>query len=87
MKRNARWYGPRARALLAKLRRREAVVRRWRDTGTQDILRDVNAALAAVYDDVQPEPQALLMSYGAYMILTGHIWVKLGRRGGKWVKR
>ena len=87
MKRNARWYGSKARTLLDSLRRREAVRSHWKDTGAQNILADINAALAAIYETALPAPQEILVSYTGYMVLTGHTYVKLGRRGGKWVKR
>jgi hypothetical protein len=86
-RRNARWYGGKARVLLGKLRRREALNTTWMETGTQDILADVNAALASLYETAPPYPQELLISHAGYMAMTGHTWVKLGRRGGKWVKR
>jgi hypothetical protein len=86
MKRNAKWYGPDARKLLSELRQREAVRSHWRNTSALDILTDVNAALAAIYETAaQPAPQQFLVSYAGYMVLTGHVYVKLGRRGGKWI--
>ena len=83
MKRNARWYGLEARVLLSKLRACEARRSHWRDTPATNIMADINAVLV---ETICAEPQELLMSYGAYMVLTGHAYVKLGRRGGKWLK-
>lgn len=81
-----RWTGPRARALLATLREREARRKKWTDTGVNDILADVNAALEAAWAAQEPCPQFILMSRAAYMILNGYMLVKIGRRKTKWVR-
>ena len=86
-KRNARWYGPKARALLLHLCRRAAMNTQWMGMTPQDILADINSALTAAYNAPDACPQSIFISRSSYMLMTGHIWVKLGRRGGRWVKR
>jgi hypothetical protein len=52
----------------------------------QDVLRDMNAALEAstVYDQQYTTPDWMVISHEAYMIMTGHTKVKIGRRKFVW---
>jgi hypothetical protein len=85
---NKKWCGIKPRALIAKLRVDEARRAKWAASSATDILADANAALmaASIYDAQSPTPGAIWMTHSAYMIMTGHVFVKMGRRGGKWVK-
>ena len=89
VKRNAKWYGAKVRALLVKLQEREERRARWEATSAYTMMVDINAALEAawVYQAQEPCPQMILMPYSSYMIMTGHTWVKRGRRGGEWRRR
>lgn len=89
MKRNAKWYGSKASALLAKLREREERRARWAGVSAPTVLGDINAALEAafIYQAQEPQPQMIIMPYSSYMLMTGHTWVKRGRRGGEWRKQ
>ena len=78
-----RWCGVTARKLLSKLRERETRRARWDATPATDILKDVNAALTSLYE-TQPCSPNILMPYAAYMLLTGHTKVKMGRRKFVW---
>ena len=89
MKRNAKWYGVKTRALLLKLRERDARRARWAGVSAPTVLGDINVALEAafIYQEQEPQPQMIVLPYSSYMIMTGHTWVKRGRRGGEWRKQ
>ena len=83
-----RWFGAATRSLLKTLREREERRARWEDSSVTDVLVDMNAALAAAlaYQEQTPAPQCIVMPYSSYMILTGHVQVKVGRRKRVWRK-
>ena len=84
---NKKWV-LRAKKLLPALRARQERHDRWAGKSAEGILADVNAALEAayIYSAQEPAPQSIFMSYSAYMIMTGHVLVKLGRRKRVWRK-
>ena len=81
---NRRWCGAGARKLLRVLAEREERRARWAGTRPSDIMVDMNAAITRAAMTPQPYPDSVLLSYDAYMLLTGHTLVKLGRRKRVW---
>jgi hypothetical protein len=70
--------------LLRTLRKREERRARWEGRGATGVLADMNAALAAAA--ALSAPQCIVMPYSSYMIMTGHVQVKVGRRKRVWRK-
>jgi hypothetical protein len=83
-----RWCNERTRQLLGKLRISETRRNRWNSMDASEVLCDMNAALEAswFYDAQSPAPGILWMSHEAYMLMTGHTKVKMGRRKFVWKK-
>ena len=87
-KKQGRWFGAATRSLLKTLREREERRARWEGKSASDVLVDFNAALAAalIYNEQTLAPQCIVMPYSSYMIMTGHVQVKVGRHKRVWRK-